>query len=93
MMERDEIIRLAKEAGFGALTGYGEVVVEKFAHLVAAEYKRDAERYRWLRDVAPNMFWDSSDKHIGFVKFDTKAHLWKPEVFDAAIDAAMEKVK
>lgn len=54
---------------------------------------RDAERYRWLRKVAPNMFWDNHDKEIGFVRFDTKAYLWKPEVFDAAIDAAMKEMK
>lgn len=51
---------------------------------------RDAERYKWLRKVAPNMFWDNHDKEIGFVRFDTKACLWKPEMFDAAIDAAMK---
>lgn len=50
---------------------------------------RDAERYKWLRKVAPNMYWDNHDKEIGFVRFDTKAYLWKPEMFDAAIDKAI----
>lgn len=58
--------------------------------LPPADVVRDAERYKWLRKVAPNIFWDSHDKEIGFVRFDTKAYLWKPEIFDAAIDAAMK---
>ena len=64
-MERDEIIRLAKEAGMGTAfySQDNEPLTEelwggpmrtreliRFAHLVAAEYKRDAERYRWLRE-------------------------------------------
>ena len=54
---------------------------------------RDADRYRWLRKVAPNMFLDNHDKQIEFVKFDTTAHLWTPEVFDQAIDAAIKESK
>ena len=61
--------------------------------LPPADVVRDAERYKWLRKVAPNMFWDNHDKEIGFVRFDTKAYLWKPEMFDAAIDAALGEEK
>lgn len=54
---------------------------------------KDAERYRWLRNTAPNMFWDSADKQINFVKFDTSYKLWDAWMFDEAIDAAIDAVK
>ena len=65
----------------------GNVSIPLYTH-PTPDVVRDAERYQWLRNVAPNMFWDNHDKQIGFVKFDTKAYLWNPEVFDAAIDKA-----
>ena len=35
-MTQDEIIRMAREAGIGALTDYGKEALERFAALVAA---------------------------------------------------------
>lgn len=39
-MTQDEIIRMAREAGIGALTDYGKEAIERFAALVAA-HERD----------------------------------------------------
>ena len=40
-MTQDEIIRMAREAGIGALTDYGKEALERFAALVAA-HEREA---------------------------------------------------
>ena len=40
-MDKDEIIRMAREAGIGALTEYGKEALERFAALVAA-HEREA---------------------------------------------------
>jgi len=48
-MTREEVIRLAKEAfGVEFISESDGGKLERFAHLVAAEYKKDAERYRKL---------------------------------------------
>ena len=89
MMERDEIIRLAKEA-----TGndpvycrqeftFSQKQLERLAHLVAAEYKRDALRYRWLKE---NIRGGSIGTPIGW--FDDDVSDW-----DEDIDKAMEQTK
>jgi len=44
-----DIIKLAREAGFsGSVAKMWEQHFERFAELVAAPLKADAERYRWL---------------------------------------------
>ena len=53
-MTREDVIRLAKEAALTLWLSPEEskreyLAIERFAELVAAEYKKDAERYRWLR--------------------------------------------
>lgn len=79
-MTRDDVIRMAREAGFGPITASTwDVFLENFAALVAAAEREaavaDAERYRWLRDRA----WP----------FEFKGN--KPEDADAAIDAEIKK--
>lgn len=39
-MTQDEIIRMAREAGIGALTEYGKEALERFAALVAAHERK-----------------------------------------------------
>ena len=90
-MERDEIIRLAKLAGNSAIDplGLGGIDInwlERFAHLVAAEYKQDAERYRWLRH--------NSGYSIRLRLFgDEEMYKHRDKHLDELIDAAMERVK
>lgn len=55
-----------------------------------AEARKDADRYRWFRNVAPNIFWNSYEKSIEFFKFDTSMKLWNPVELDTATDAAMQ---
>ena len=52
-----------------------------------AEYKQDAERYRWLKEYCTT---ESYDGDLG-LKFRCDFENWNH--IDAAIDAAMEKVK
>lgn len=92
-MTREEVIRLAKEAGLLEVIddAYQErndwhPFVERFVELVAAEYKRDAERYRWLRTKMDN-------KDVSIIKMRNDPNESFDEEVDAAIDAAMEKVK
>lgn len=85
-MTREEIIRLAfqsrltEDLWLTDETDYPHL--ERFAELVAAEYKQDALRYRWLRDMH-----DSGDPNW----FVYAANPEEP--LNVAIDAAMEKVK
>ena len=94
-MTRDELIRIAGEVGaYRYANRYLKyepthtITVEKleaFAALVAAEYKRDAERYRMLR----------SNERFSVDEKCADGH-WEPihyDDLDTAIDAAMEKVK
>ena len=82
MSDRDEIIRMAREAGFnveanGAINDGIETAADfsaelkRFAVLASAEFRKDAERYRWLR--------------VQREAYPQGAAL------DAAIDAAMDK--
>ena len=58
-MTREELIRIAGEVGayryanrylkYEPTHTFTVEKLEAFAELVAAEYKKDAERYRWLR--------------------------------------------
>jgi hypothetical protein len=54
-----------------------------------AEAKKDAERYRWLRD---NTCKSSLYEHCGIEGYDTEVMI-SGEVLDAAIDAAMKEGK
>ena len=54
-MTRDELLTMAREAGYGDdVLSYHENqrILERFHALAVAPYKDDAERYRWLRDAA-----------------------------------------
>lgn len=87
-MDRTEIIRLAKEAfGVEFISESDGGKLERFAQLVAAEYKQDALRYRWLKEYCTT---ESYDGDLG-LKFRCDFENWNH--IDAAIDAAMEKVK
>lgn len=113
-MTREEVIRLAKEAGGwevdNKMAFYPEYL-ERFAHLVAAEYKQDAERYRKLIALLQeaydgnvieleNSFIVDCSMVSGY-KTERRVQAvlgWadtrdEPLNLDAAIDAAMEKVK
>ena len=85
-MNREELIRLAFQSGLSDdlwLTDETDYPrLERFAELVAAEYKQDAERYRFIRDNP----WNGTDLE-GVIVCHMNA------VWDLAIDAAMEKVK
>lgn len=53
-MNRDDVIRMAREAGFGEKYPWEALTMfERFAQLVAAqaaaEAQLDADRYRWIR--------------------------------------------
>ena len=52
-----------------------------------AEARKDAERYRWLRD---NTCKSSLYEHCGIEGYDTEVMI-SGEVLDAAIDAAMKE--
>ena len=54
-----------------------------------AEARKDAERYRWLRD---NTCKSSLYEHCGIEGYDTEVMI-SGEVLDAAIDAAMQEGK
>jgi hypothetical protein len=54
-----------------------------------AEARKDAERYRWLRD---NTCKSSLYEHCGIEGYDTEVMI-SGEVLDAAIDAAMKEGK
>ena len=99
-MTRDEIIRLAKEVGAQCVMRtdspigwefYSDDELIRFAHLVAAEYKRDALRYRWLRKQ-DCIDWDQFQYADGF-EFPDEVLNDYGEMVDSAVDAAMEKVK
>jgi hypothetical protein len=98
-MNRDDIIRMAREAGFefnslgGTYTsGKLDEHLERFAALVAEADKKDADRYRWLRDNNASFSWNPSkyDKETisGFAAFGTGYSGFE---FEAAIDKAMGK--
>jgi hypothetical protein len=95
-MTRDDIIRMAREAGFVNLSDqYWDCTTEgigRFAALVAEADKKDADRYRWLRDNNASFSWNPSkyDKETisGFAAFGTGYIGFE---FEAAIDKAMGK--
>lgn len=95
-MNRDDIIRMAREDGFEQTSlgmtytsGALPELLERFAALVAAADKKDADRYRWLRDNNANFSWNPSkynEKTIsGFAAFCTGYCGFE---FEAAIDKA-----
>lgn len=87
-MTQNDIIRMAREAGIGALVKIGAAELERFAALVAADQHadvaRDAARYRWLRDksVPPHNFYISVPDEFHGVRY-------QPGEVDAYIDAAI----
>ena len=87
-MTREELLNLANDAGFYIreeegfqwLDETGDMEpLECFANLVAAEYKRDALRYRWLKE---NIRGGSIGTAIGW--FDDDVSDWDKDI-DAAI--------
>ena len=97
-MTREEVIRLAKEAEALCMLSnfappsfdFGIEQLERFAELVAAEYKQDAERYRFFikhLDLTDQL----SPLHILMSKIGDRTPT-KVEL-DAAIDKAMEQTK
>ena len=114
-MTREEVIRLAKEAGISKAfvcgnpdacpeddgcchnnkhDGYWvrDEQLATFAELVAAEYKQDAERYRWLREQ--NATLEDRTFYVGVdARSEPEGIMWVGSDLDSAIDAAMEKVK
>lgn len=88
-MTRNDIIRMAREAGIDALIKVGADEIERFAILLAAadqqtDVARDAARYRWLRDqsVPPHNFYISVPDEFHGVRY-------QPSEVDAYIDAAI----
>jgi len=83
---RDDVIRMAKEAGINIehpeevdLVGYDDI--ERFAELVAARDKDDAERYRFAMD----------NNDFAVCKFDENRRGWVPIRGASVIDAARAK--
>lgn len=90
-MNRDDIIRMAREAGFAtSWTEAAGQALERFATLVAAADREDAERYRWLRDNNASFSWNPSrynqETISGFAAFGTGYCGFE---FEAAVDKAM----
>ena len=91
-MTRDDILRMAREvwSAGGAYIGPGIDSLERFAALVAAAERADAERYRWLRDNNASFSWNPSrynqETISGFAAFGTGYCGFE---FEAAVDKAM----
>ena len=121
-MTKEDIIRMAQEAGLAfdseeypdiwqTYMNAGREQLERFAELVAAEYKRDAERYRKLIALLQEAYdGNAIELENSFIVdcsmvsgYKTERRVqavlgWadirdEPLNLDAAIDAAMEKVK
>lgn len=59
-----------------------------------ADCQKDAERYRWFREVLPNVIFDSMTKEIYLRKsLSLRDWTWTGEQLDDAIDAAMKETK
>jgi hypothetical protein len=90
--EMTDIIKLAREAGFHVGDQFSpagnQEALERFAELVAAHLKADAERYRWLRNTS-QISASSTGKGIAFPHYVT-SEMQRCEL-DAAIDAARAK--
>jgi hypothetical protein len=71
-MNREDIIRIYKEANGWSPEGYEKTVdeLERFAALVAAAEREDAERWRFLM----NNCWDKD----GLEQFHVWHHTWEP---------------
>jgi hypothetical protein len=98
-MTRDEIIRLAREAGVEFYPSPTNDVrlcllknLARFSALVIAAERADAERYRWLRNNNAKFSWNPSkyNQNIvsGFAAFGTGYVGFE---FEEAIDKAMGK--
>jgi len=95
-MTRDDIIRMARDSEmfYQPQAGYiaGLDRLERFAALVAEADKKDADRYRWLRDNNASFSWNPSKYNeetiSGFAAFGTGYCGFE---FEAAIDKAMGK--
>lgn len=95
--DKDKVIAAAKEVGaqqriYKTSPGLDHFLLEteqleRFAQLVAAEYKRDAERYRWLREQ-DCVDWDQFQYADGF-EFPDEVLDDEGAMVDAAIDAAI----
>jgi hypothetical protein len=96
-MTSDDVIRMTREVGFefnslgGTYTsGKLDEHLERFATLVAAAERKDALRYRWLKDNNARFSWNPSkyNKEIisGFAAFGTGYCGFE---FEAAVDKAM----
>jgi hypothetical protein len=89
-MTKDDIIRMADVAKLTAVTEVFEEELMRFADLVAAAERKDALRYRWLKDNNSRFSWNPSkyNKEIisGFAAFGTGYCGFE---FEAAVDKAM----
>lgn len=97
-MTREELIRIAGEVGayryanrylkYEPTHTFIVEKLERFAELVAAEYKRDAERYRWLREQ--NSTLEDRTFYVGIDdRSEPEGIMWVGSDLDAAIDAAI----
>jgi hypothetical protein len=88
-MTRDDIIRMAREALLPSCHLTHPKALERFAALVAESDKKDADRYKWLRDNSANFSWNPSKYNeetiSGFAAFGTGYCGFD---FEAAIDKA-----
>ena len=73
-----EIVRLKGEAQYGATFVQRAIDAER----ELAEAKKDAERYRWMRERHENTVMDI---------YNSISPAMKPELLDATIDAAMKE--
>ena len=89
-MDRDDVIRMAREAGLGWAEGLGGMddFLERFAQLVAAHEReraeQDALRYRWIRANSRTGLHDSCSPG-----WTTSHHMLSGRDLDEAVDLAI----
>lgn len=73
---------------------YDRAVILSYSQAQLAEYKRDAERYRWLRDIAdPDMEQPCIMIHLQDSWGNWKWQVIHPHEIDGRIDAAMDQTE